>query len=127
MLNTACSNVVYDKDLNAVICTWINSCSPKDFHDSMLYGLDLLIKTGGKTWITDVSAGVEVLPNDPEWFANTFLPKTIYDSVENLYFIIRPECKVKKDVEEMVRGFSEFLNTKMFSSYEELKEELIKL
>lgn len=97
MFNTACGNVVYDEELRAVICTWINSCTPQDYHESMLYGLELAIKMDAQTWITDVSAGVEVMPEDPEWFANTFMPRTINDSVENLYFIIRPECKVKKE------------------------------
>lgn len=126
MFESSCSNLVYNKEFDAVVCIWKQSCDSEDYRNTMLAGLSILIKSHSETWITDFSTDIEEIPQDPEWFANVFLPQTINDHLKNLYFIVKPEYKVKAKVEEFIGLFSEFLNTKIFSSYEELKAELIK-
>lgn len=126
MFESSCSTLLYDKKLHAVVCTWKKSGDSEDFRKTMLTGLNILVKSHCETWINDFSIDIEKMPEDPEWFANVFLPQTVNDHLKNIYFIIKPQYKVKAEVEELVSLFCESFNSKIFASFEELKAELLK-
>ena len=127
MFDSPYSNITYDKNLDAVICTWKSSGDTANFQKTMSEGMSILKETQCKTWIGIYLVEVETMPECPEWYANEFVPQTMEISVENIYFIIPPKSKIKNEIEEFMNSFSEFYNSKIFSSLEELKAELLKL
>ena len=119
MYDSPYSNITYDQKINAVICTWKQICDAENYHMTMLEGINKVIKTQSKSWIEDFLEDVDKIPEDLEWFVNSFLPLTIENSIEYIYFVMRPECTIKKDIEMRAELYKDFFNVKIFSSLEE--------
>ena len=121
MYDSPSSNVSFDEKIGAVICLWKKNCDAESYHTAMLEGMKILLETHCNTWIVDFEEEVDELPGDPEWFVNTFLPMTINDSIENIFFIIRPECKIVREVfEERIDNYKDFYNVEVFENLESI-------
>jgi hypothetical protein len=69
--------VNYLEKQNAVLCEWQQFCQGNDYREPLKFGLDLLLKTGATTWITDTTNGFENESEDTQWLIGEFLPKVL--------------------------------------------------
>jgi hypothetical protein len=69
--------VTYLEKQNAVLCEWQQFCQGKDYRQPLEFGLNLLLRTGATTWITDTTNGFENEIEDTQWLLEEFLPKVL--------------------------------------------------
>jgi len=121
MYDSPNSSISFDETIGAAICLWKKNCDAKCYQTTMLEGMKILLETHCKTWIIDFYDEVDKLPEDTEWFINTFLPMTVNDSVENVFFIIRPNCQIKQEImEKRVNHYKDDINVQIFENLEEV-------
>jgi hypothetical protein len=127
MYDSPNSSVYFDEAIAAVICVWKTNCDAKCYQTTMLEGINILLETQSKTWVVDFYEEIDKIPEDEEWFANTFLPMTVNDSIENIFFIIRPNCKIKKEItDKRVNHYKNLFNVEIFENMEELHTYFLK-
>lgn len=121
MYDSPSSSVHFDETISAVICLWKTNCDANCYQTTMLEGMKILLETHCKTWLIDFNDEVDKLPEDAEWFVNTFLPMTVNDSIENIFFIIRPNCQIKNEIiDKRVNHYKDLFNVEIFENMEEV-------
>ena len=114
--------VNYLEKQNAVLCEWQQLCKGNDYREHLEFGLELLLKTGATTWITDTTNGFENESEDTQWLIGEFLPKVLQTNCKKIVFIMEQDSPLKEEIDAQAVALGEYFEVLQVKSLEELEK-----
>jgi methionine synthase II (cobalamin-independent) len=122
MYKTKHCKVNYLEKQNAVFCQWKQFCKGDDYREPLEFGLNLLLKTGATTWITDTTNGFENAEEDTQWLLEEFLPKVLQTNYKKIVFIMEQDSPLKEEIDAQAVTLGEYFEVLQVESLEELEK-----
>jgi hypothetical protein len=121
-LETKFCKVTYLEKQNAVLCEWQQFCKGNDYRQPLEFGLNLLLKTGATTWITDTTNGFENESEDTQWLLEEFLPKVLQTNCKKIVFIMEQNSPLQAEIDAQAVALGEYFEVLQVKSLEELEK-----